>query len=648
MEFRILGPLEVVTADGPIRIMGARQQKLLALLLLNADRLVTYDRIIYELWDSPPKSARQQVYNAIAALRRSIGDSTTIVSSDLGYRLSVPHELVDVHGFTESVSEAAHAAKSAELPAAIAQLRSALAVWRGPALEGLTGAEIESAATALDEQRSAALEELMALRLRVGEASAVIGELQSLVTEHPLRERLRISLMRALHVSGRQADALAVYEQCRRLLTDELGLDPGPELRQAHADVLNGKLFATSGGAAVSTPDPVRPGPVTSLSSGLLPRGTSDFSGRSAELTTLLHHARTSPPAALTIATIDGMGGVGKTALATHLAHEVAGDYPDGHYFVDLLGFTDGADTVTTSEALAVLLRASGMAPGLVPPALDERIAAWRTRVRGKRVLVILDNALDAAHVRPLLPDSAGSLVLITSRRKLSALEGALTVSLGVLPAEDGVSLFNNIAGEARTSGEQVAVSSAVELCGHLPLAIRIAAARLRDRSNWRVADLVHRLSDHRRRSRFLRVDDRCVMTTLKGSYRHLRVQDQRIFRLLSLHPGESFDVQVAAALTGLPAVEIEDSLDRLFDSNLLEQEVARRFHFHVLILDCARELLSEHGCEDEQRQAVNRFLDHYLHLAPSPEGPVRRTVVPQQFDTRMIPLATEGSLARS
>ncbi|MCE6995291.1 tetratricopeptide repeat protein [Saccharothrix sp. S26] len=614
MDFRILGPLEVRSSGSPVRVGGPRQQRLLALLLLAVNRVLPVERLVGELWDVPPQSARQQVHNAVAGLRRTLSAHTTDVRIrwlEVGYRLDASTESIDVNQFLSLLREARQAKDRGEPAEAVAVLRAALDIWRGDVLAGLGGATIENAAARLHEQRLGAIEDLMSLRLRAGETGSVVGELRQLVTEHPLRDSLRISLMEALHRSGRQADALAVYDEGRRMLAEDLGLDPGPELQQVHADVLRGTVEPT--------PAPTGLEDRSSRwrdARSYLPHDTSDFSGRSAELLRLRAATSSTSPTAITISAVDGMGGVGKTTLAVHLAHEVASDYPDGRYFVDLRGFTAGMSPVPPEQALDMLLGASGVSPELIPSSVDSRSALWRSRVAGQRILLIIDNAINAAHVRPLLPGTAGALVLVTSRRKLTALEGALPMSLDVLPPEDAISLFEKIAGTKRVAAEPDAVATAVELCGRLPLAIRIAAARLRDRTGWTVAELVNRLRNHAQRVRLLEVDDRGVMAALRVSYRYLSPAQQRLFRLLSLHPGADFDACGAAALVGLPLDEAEQHLDSLFDDNLLKQNTAGRFHFHDLIRDCSRQLLTEEDDSGEQRAALGRLLDYYLHAA--------------------------------
>ncbi|MBM7810469.1 AfsR/SARP family transcriptional regulator [Saccharothrix algeriensis] len=614
-EFRVLGPLEVLASGERVRIEGPRQQKLLALLLLQPGRVVPVDRLVDELWSEPPASVRQQVHNAVGALRRSLGaegGGVRLVRTEFGYRLDIPDDAVDTYHFVTAVQDAKQAEELGHLPKAVELLRSALAVWRGDAFAGLSGSAIESAAANLNEQRLLCLEELFALRLRAGESASLVGELTQLVAEHPLRESLRGSLMLTLHRSGRQPDALAAYAEGKRLLADELGLDPGQRLREIHAAILSGAADSVAPPVDEVERAAARPEPTRSY----LPHDTTSFSGRSAELVELVEGTRNALPTALVISAIDGMGGVGKTTLAIHLAHHIADEYPDGQYFIDLRGFSPGMDPVTPEQALDALLLDSGVPPELVPVDLERRSALWRSRMAGQRALLVLDNAADAAQVTPLLPGTAGVLVVVTSRRKLTALEGAVPLSLDVMTREDGVSLFTTVVGAHRAGSEPDAVDTVVELCGRLPLAIRIAAARLRDRSSWTVADLMDRLRTQRQRSLFLRAGGQSVMAVLRVSYRYLAPSQQRLFRLLSLHPGTDFDAYTAAALGGVDVEEAVDVLESLYDDNLLKQNVAGRYYFHDLIGDCAGQLLAEAAEEQEERAAVHRLLDYYLQVA--------------------------------
>ncbi|MFD4637347.1 BTAD domain-containing putative transcriptional regulator [Lentzea sp. NPDC058436] len=616
-EFRLLGPLEVIYSGKPVKVGGARQRKLLAILLINANRVVSVDQLVDELWQDPPRSVRQQIHNAVGGLRRSLADAAgevRIVRTDVGYRLEVLPESIDFQRFSDLARRADSAKARGELSAAIEQLDAALSAWRGDALSGLDSPAINAASVSMNESRSTAVEQMFAWRLESGESSSLVSELTQLVAQHPLRESLRGSLMRALYRGGRQADALAVYEEGRKVLAEELGLDPGVALRELHLAILNDSVATP----AVPSGDDAKTARLSASSSrsrskSFLPHDTVDFSGRAAELTKLIEEVERAQPTTLVISAIDGMGGVGKTTLAIRLSHQASRTFPDGQYFLDLHGFSAGVEPITAEQALEHLLRDSGVPPELVPSETDARSALWRAQLAGTRSLVLLDNAIDAAQVRPLLPGSAGVLVIVTSRRRLSALDGAVPLSLDVLSPREAVEMFTKVVGECRAEAEPDAVEEAVRLCGHLPLAIRIAAARLRDRTSWTVANLVDRIRDQVRRAQFLEIEDRNVMAVLKVSDRYLQPLQRRVFRLLSLHPGTRYDAYSAAALADISVDQAESCLDALYDLNLLKQDLPELFYFHDLVRDCARQLLDEAETAREQHEAVGRLLDHYL-----------------------------------
>ncbi|WP_436498458.1 BTAD domain-containing putative transcriptional regulator [Actinokineospora sp. HUAS TT18] len=596
MKYRILGPLEVVSAGGLPEPSGERQQKLLALLLVNANSVVSFTRLVDELWDDPPQTAKRQVYNSAAALRRVLADD--LATSTVGYQLDVAPGDLDADVFRADVAAAETAAAEGRTMDAVRLLQRALAVWRGPALDGLDTAMLCRAADGLREERLIATERLARLRLDLGEVGSLLGDLAPLVAEHPLRESLRATLMMALCRAGRSADALTVFEDGRKVLAEELGADPGVELRRLHGKILRGDD---------------RPKPA---SGSFLPYDCSDFTGRKSEIRRLVAAIAEVPDRAPAIVAIDGMGGVGKTTLALHVAHQLASAYPDGQYFVDLRGFTLDDERVAPAVALEALLGQVGVAPEAIPTSLDARRDLWRSKIAGQRVVVVLDNAADAAHVRPLLPGAPGSVAIITSRRQLLALEGAVPLSLAALPAADAGELFTLIAGPRRVEAEAAARAEVVELCGRLPLAIRIAASRLRHRPGWTVSHLADQLRDTCRRARTLTVDDRSVAGVLGWSYQHLSPVQQRVFRLLSLAPGPDIDAYAAAAVADLPLADAEQALEDLVDCNLLDQRTANRYLMHDLLKDCGRALAESADTAADLTAARGRLFDYYLHLA--------------------------------
>jgi DNA-binding SARP family transcriptional activator/tetratricopeptide (TPR) repeat protein len=616
-HIRVLGPLELSVAGRRATPRGSRERRLLALLAIHANSIVTTDRIVDALWDDPPTSARQQIHNVVGGLRRTLAPAAglELVTDSSGYQLRAPVETLDALQFRAAV-ERAEAAERQGLPHdAATLLDGALGLWRGYALHGLDGAVLTNAATLLDGQRLTALERWAELQSRLGRAAPTVDRLKEMLAENPLREPLRALLMTALHQCGRQSEAMTVFEDGRRLLAEELGLDPGPQLREAHRRILQGEpdpVAAARDGRADRQPRPAAGRNVAARS--LLPRDIAEFTGRDEELRRLLDRSyeRNAP----SIWVIDGMGGVGKTSLSVHLSHRLAADFPDGQYFVDLVGFSSQAEPMSPLQALSLLLRFDGMAPELIAPDLEARSAQWRSSVSGRKVLILLDNAADAAQVRPLLPGAADCLVLISSRRRMVSLEGAAALSLDIMTEPDAVELFRRIAGRERVAEEPEAVRSAVELCGFLPLAIQIAAARLRERTSWRVSFLADQLRDSTSRTRILAAGDRDVMNIVAWSCHHLTERQQRLLGLLSLHSGPDFDVPATAALADLGVPEVEEDLDKLFELNLLKQHVADRYHMHDIVRDCARRLLDEVAGPAEVADAVGRLADYYLWSA--------------------------------
>jgi DNA-binding SARP family transcriptional activator/tetratricopeptide (TPR) repeat protein len=641
VEFRVLGPLAVLCNGSPVTLQGPRQRRLLAILLLSANNVVAAERIVDELWEHPPATARRQVHNATAALRRSLGAGAQarIDTVDVGYQLTIRPEQLDAEVFRRHVRDAERAMADRRPQEAVGSLRQALGLWRGPALPGLDGRQIRSAVAGLEELRLACLERLGSLHLELGEEAGLLSELTAWVSDYPQREPLRATLMVALYRCGRQAEALAVYEQGRRLLASELGLDPGQAIRRLHEKILLGELklpAPTRSGPAMEqavAPSPTRAvagrnGPVAAGDVACtLPRDIMDFSGREAEIAQMREGAARSATTALAISTIDGMGGIGKTALAVRLAYLIRDDYPDGQHFLDLRGFTPGQDPMTPAQALDVLLRSIGVPLEQVPPDEESRIACWRSQMADRRMLVVLDNAVDEDQVRPLLPGAGKALLIVTSRRHLSGLEGTSSLFLDVLPREDALALFQRVVDRPLTEADRVVATEVVDLCGRLPLAVRIAGSRLRHRPNWTVEDLVGRLRDQRRRTLFLAVGDRTVAAVLALSYRYLAPAIQRLLRLLSVHPGVDFEPYAVAALAASTPEEAEQGLDALVDDNLLLQGTGGRYRIHDLVRDCAHELAIQYDGDAELRAAAQRLLDYYLRLAWRACAPMARGV---------------------
>ncbi|RSN34673.1 hypothetical protein DL990_13640 [Amycolatopsis sp. WAC 01416] len=619
-EFRLLGPLEVVLEGERCHLGGGRQDKLLAALLLAGGGVLTTSNLIDVLWeDAPPDTARRQVHNAIAALRKHLGPARSLVVTDgAHYRVDIAKDRVDAHRFAYAHAEAREASSQGERIAAIAQLQAALGLWRGPALAGLGGRFIDAAAARLNEQRLEARELLVDLRLESGEADTLISELTELTTANPLRERFNYQLILALYRCRRQSEALALYERTRTRLANELGVDPGPELRDLHQRMLRGD-------PGLEPPAPStahrRPAPYfDAIRPCVLPHDIADFTGRSAEIDRLLAAEGSADDTALVITAVDGMAGVGKTTVAVRVAHHLADRYPDGQLFVDLHGYTPGEHPLEIGAALDLLLRSIGLPPEQVPHDVESKVARWRSELAGRRMIIVLDNAANAAQVRALLPGSPGAQAIITSRRRLSTLEGSTPVPLEPMPENEAIELFRRIAGQDRVDHEPDQLRTVVAQCGRLPLAIRIAASRLRHRPMWTIEYLSSRLANERRRLAELSTADQSVRAAFTVSYRHLTDHQRRLYRLLGLHPGSDFDSGAAATLLNAPSQDVEALLEELLDVHLLTQHKPGRYHFHDLVRQHAQEVAEEEESQAERRSAIERLTTHYVELATSAE----------------------------
>ncbi|MFI6323518.1 BTAD domain-containing putative transcriptional regulator [Nonomuraea sp. NPDC050556] len=573
--FRVLGTVEVLGADGqPVPGAAPRHRAVLAYLLLHARTVISAERIIGAVWgQDPPDTARSQIQASIAAIRqvlRRAGAGEVLETRSAGYVILPEPGRFDLDEFAELAGEAG------DRTAQVDRLRRALALWRGQPLSGIGGGYVEQARARLVERRLAAFERLAELELGAGRHAALVDELAALAADHPLRERLTGQLMLALHRSGRQVDALAAARAFRERLADEQGLDPSRTFADLERTILND----------VPAPD-------------FLPYGVPDFSGRAEELDRLV----TSDA---TVSAIDGMAGVGKTTLAVHAAHRLAPRFPDGRLFVDLHAHTSGQVPLAPAAALEILLRQLGVPAERLPASPDELSALWRAELAGRRVLAVLDNAADADQVRPLLPGSPGSLVLITSRRRLVDLDGAHAMSVDVPPAADAVTLFTRIVG-ARAAEEPEAVLEVLRLCGFLPLAVRIAAARLLHRPRWNVAYLAERLREKSLLSR-----EHGVAAAFAMSYEQVGPHQQRMFRLLGLHRGPDIEPQAAAALAGLPPDRAEALMEDLLDVHMLLQHEPGRYTFHDLLREHARAMATR----DEAPEALERLFAHYLSTA--------------------------------
>lgn len=645
MEFRILGPVEVWSRGRRIEINAQKRRTVLALLLLDINRVVSVDRITEALWlDQPPSRARNAIQGHVSALRQLLTREgaaalgVALRTLQPGYVLEADPDRLDAHRFRQLCADA----RMADDRRACELYTEAMRLWRGEPMADISpGVELGAA---LEDARFAAAEEYAAARLRLGEHHAVAADLPALVAEQPLRERLVSQLMMALARAGRQGEAIDLYHRTRARLVEHLGVDPGSDLTEAYRLVLHGDTGA--GQAVTAAPPAPRPDhPITPVVPvpAQLPADVRHFTARADELAAI--HALASGqssgwcPSAVVTA-VGGAAGIGKSALAVHAAHSLAGEFPDGQLFVDLQGFAE-TKPLDPAEVLARFLTALGAAPGSIPAGMDERAALYRTLLAGRRVLVVLDNACSSEQVRPLLPGSPTCFVLVTSRNRLDGLvvrEGATLLPLGVLSQDDAIALITQMLGAQPTGTDgltdQAAVRRLVECCDRLPLALRLAAARLAATSTSSIAEFVRELEDEQRRLDTLAVEggSMAVRSAFALSYRALPAAAARLFRLLGAHPGPDFTVPLAAALSGIGGDKAHDLMATLVAANLVQTTMPGRYVFHDLVRLYARHCFDTDETPAAQELAVHRVVNYYLHEAYACHDVLRPTTpLPEQ-----------------
>src|ERR1022692_1804344 len=608
MEFRVLGPTELWSAGQQRDLGSARERGVLAILLLMTRTIVPVDALIDRLWDTrPPPKARESlsVYVARlrASLRQAVGDGVRLAGRANGYVLDVDPEWVDLHQFRRLRRQADALAESGDYDRAALLLREADGLWRGQALAGVRGDWVARMRDSLEEERRAAILERVECELELGRHGDLIGELRGLLARYPLDETLIAHQMAALYWSGRPGDALSLYRETRSRLVDEQGTEPGPVLSELHQRILR-----RDPQLAVR---PARRHPSRVSQPDTLPPETVEFVGRGQELALLAGEHGDTPAISL----IEGMPGVGKTTLAVHAARMVAEQYPDGMFYLSFHTHDPRCPSLDSAEALHRLLRMLNVPATQIPDTVGERAALWRAQLSRRRAVVILDDAARYDQIRPLLPVRGGCLILITARRRLPDLEGASVLTLDVLSLDDAVTLFMRIAGpgSARDSDD---VATAVGLCGRLPLAIQLTAGRLAQGHPLRLADLGEELSQPPARLGAADPASPEVTSAFDFSYRALEPDHQRFFRRLGVSPCAYVSLQAAAALDGCTLAEAEKALAALLDHHLLARAPADQFRFHDPIRGYAAVRALRDDPEAEQRQAVARLLDYYLHTA--------------------------------
>ena len=686
VKFRLLGPLEVRAGEGWKGIGAPKWRSVLAALLINAGQVVPADFLISEVWgDKPPDTAANLISIYVLRLRRLLGDADSglLVTRAPGYQLRLAPADTDAQLFEAMVRDGRRTFTAGDAEGAARALTEALGLWHGKPLADVPAtALVEAEADRLAALRLDAIELRITAELACGGHVQAVPELRWLLADNPLREALWLLLMKALDGAGRHAEALEVYGHARAAIADELGVEPGPELRQFHAQLLAKDSTVVpgsiSGGTIVARSRPQEPassggqegakappgpgaaaGPAGRRPSvpapAQLPADVADFTGREEQVERLgemlAGTAANADPGAVRIAVVAGSGGLGKTSLAVHAAHRVRRRFPDGQLYVDLLGATPNPQSA--ADVLARFLRDLGMDGGDVPLDEDERAARYRTILARRRMLVVLDNARDAAQVRPLLPGSASCAVLVTTRSRMPDLASTKLVDLNVLDEREALAMFTKVVGEERAAAEPEATAELLQACAGLPLAIRICAARLATRSGWSIRAMAGRLRDERRRLDELRVGDLAVRASFQVSFTSLPASTDsdgigaaRAFCLLGVWKGPAISSAAAAALFGVADYLAEDALETLVDAHLLESVGSDRYKFHDLLRVYSTERAMADLPAADRDAAIGRLLDWYVHTADAAAqavSPHRYRVPPDAAEEGPQPLGFAG-----
>jgi DNA-binding SARP family transcriptional activator/Tfp pilus assembly protein PilF len=619
MLFGILGPVLVHDGEAAVSVPAARQRVLLTTLLLHSGQAVRAETLADIVWDeSPPPGAIDTLRTHVMRLRRVLGPRAgqRLVTRYPGYLIDAGEDEVDLLRFWRLCQHGSAAIRAGSSPEASQILTEALALWRGPALADVPSQVLQrDEVPRLGQLRLQAQEWRIDADLCLGRHAELVPELQLLTAEHPLRERSHCQLMLALHRCGRQAEALAAYRRAREVLIEELGAEPGSELRTLHQQIL------TADPALAVRESDADAAAAASLIPRQLPGPVSHFVGRDQEmaaLTEVLVEAAHAAPATAVISAIGGTAGVGKTALAVQWAHRVAKQFPDGQVYVNLRGY-DPAQPVTAADALAGFLRALGVRGQDIPADEAERAARYRSLLADKQVLIVLDNASNVEQVRPLLPGTTGCVVVVTSRDSLPGLvarDGAARLELDLLPLTDAVALLRKLSG-TRSDVDPAAAEELATQCCRLPLALRVAAELAAARPGAALADLVAELGDQQRRLNVLDAGGdphTAVRAVFSWSCDHLDADAARAFRLASLHPGPSFDPYAIAAVTSSTLDQARHALDVLARAHLIQRP--GRYAMHDLLRAYARELAAIHDSAGAQHEALTLLLDYYLYTA--------------------------------
>jgi DNA-binding SARP family transcriptional activator/tetratricopeptide (TPR) repeat protein len=653
VRFALLGPVRAWRAGAELELGPPQQRLLLAVLLAGAGGPVSLDELVDVLWeDNPPASAVNVVHRYVGALRRVFepelaarATGSWLIRHSTTYRLAVTPDSADLPELRDLAGKARWHADNGQASEAVALFTEALRLWRGPCGHGImASARARTIFTEIDQECLALACEAADVALGCGLAMDILQFLRQAATLDPFNEAVQSRLILTLAATGNQAAALKTYETIRERLAEELGIDPGPELAAAFQTVLTPHEPEVRRQATVEPL--VRP--------AQLPPDLPAFAGRRTELKYLqsMLPSEHEPPRGLTMVALDGMPGAGKTTLAVHWAHSMAGRFPDGQLYVNMRGFDPNGVELSAAEALRGFLDALGMPPERIPAGLDAQTGLYRSLLSQRRVLVLIDNARDLEHVRPLLPGAAGCHVIVTSRNRLTGLvasEGAHLLTLDALTTEDARETLLRRLGPERATMESEAVEELIELCGRLPLALAIVSARAAANPHFPLSAIIQKL----RRANgtlagFRDGDAPDVRTVFSWSYRILSPDAARLFRLLSLHSGPDTSFGAAISLIGKGACETAELLDELTRTRFLTEHRPGRYIAHDLIRTYAIELREQYDSPEEQHEAFGRLLDYYLHTSyaanlvlrphqiPRPPEPARAGVLPEVITSRV------------
>ncbi|MFF5214159.1 BTAD domain-containing putative transcriptional regulator [Micromonospora sp. NPDC000442] len=638
MKIEVLGGFRVLFGSSEVDLGTPKQRTVLAELVMNSGRTVAIEELIDEIWpEGPPRSAVPNVRTYAANLRRTFeaheAGQGVLVRQRGGYRLEVATDDVDLFHFLDQVERARQRNHRDDPETARSLLSGVMPLWHGPPLLGVPlGASLAAHVAAAQEQHLLAVELLADLHLAADRVEEALPLLWRTVATHPIREPALLLLMRALHRRGDVAGAISVFRSAARVMRAELGVEPGSDLRRLHQEMVGHRAAAISAFPSRGSGDSDDSSALHSTTPDIggidwdwLPRPVAHFVGREALVDRMIGRSRAAAGPAPVVHLIDGMAGSGKTTLAVQVARHLATSHPDGRLFIDLRGHDEG-NVMDPATALVVLLRQLGVPAPRIPVDIDERRGLWRRELSVRRAVVVLDNAADSEQVASLLPVTASSVILITSRRRLLDLDVGPPESLSVLSSEEAVRLLAVSAGEERVNAEPESAAEIVRNCGYLPLAIRLVGSRLAHRRNRRLVDLAARLAANESGLATFGTGEPSVATAFTASYEPLNEVSKRVFRLLGVHNGH-YCISMVAAMSGLSYAKAGHILDDLVDRHLLEESENGRYRMHDLVRQYAREKCLEKDSNEARRAALASLLDQVMQLSIAATKSLNRLV---------------------